>query len=275
MAETTIIYPETSPLALDFYTTGVSGLVIAPVNVVAYVDASGYSTPVSAAAPLPVSISGSGGGDVEVVGNVANGDADTGNPVKVGGKAFAPDTPQTAVDAGDRVNLMSDLNGRPITYLGTCLDAVNDSITNLEKWRVMTAVFSFFDDGGVNPTLKALASGSTILSAEYDNSANLYQWLELKMSCRGTTFTATTFDIWILPSLDGTTYPDASNGAPGTVPANVPDAYFYVRAVSTQQVLSPLRLQVPPSKFKIFVRNTAGAACTNVNSENGMTGYFH
>lgn len=52
---------------------------------------------------------GGGGGPSTVTGNVASGTADSGNPVKVGGKAFsgAP----AAVDAGDRVDQAMTLRG--------------------------------------------------------------------------------------------------------------------------------------------------------------------
>lgn len=46
-------------------------------------------------------------------GNVAADAADVGRPVKIGGVAAAPGTPQTAVSAaGDRVDAAFDLNGR-------------------------------------------------------------------------------------------------------------------------------------------------------------------
>lgn len=56
------------------------------------------------------------GTPTEVVGNIANDAADSGNPVKVGGIAVSSNTSgQTpAVAAGDRVNQAMDLNGRAL-----------------------------------------------------------------------------------------------------------------------------------------------------------------
>ena len=61
--------------------------------------ADGVATDVSETDPMPVA-----------AGNVAHDAADSGNPVKIGGKA-ANSTP-AAVSAGDRVNAWLDLNGR-------------------------------------------------------------------------------------------------------------------------------------------------------------------
>lgn len=55
----------------------------------------------------------------EGVGNIAHDGADSGNPIKVGAKAYANDgtAPQTAVAEGDRVNLIANLEG--IQYVKT------------------------------------------------------------------------------------------------------------------------------------------------------------
>src|SRR3990167_9963171 len=46
-----------------------------------------------------------------VAGDVAHDDADSGNPIKIGGKAVARTSVPTDVAAGDRVNAWFDLNG--------------------------------------------------------------------------------------------------------------------------------------------------------------------
>lgn len=129
MAAVSIVWPETSPVPLYYYELAPGGA-IAPVSAMAYMAAD-LAVPVTAAAPLPVTISGSGGGTTNVQGNVAAGAVNTGNPLGSGAAAYNPDTPLPAVDAGDRQWIMCDLNGRPVTYLGTCLDSVNDSIACL------------------------------------------------------------------------------------------------------------------------------------------------
>ena len=48
-----------------------------------------------------------------VAGDVAHDDADSGNPIKIGGKAVARTSVPTDVAANDRVNLWVDVNGAP------------------------------------------------------------------------------------------------------------------------------------------------------------------
>lgn len=61
-------------------------------------------------------------------GNVAHDAVDSGNPVKIGAYAVSPASLPSDVAAGDRTNIIADLKGRLITYLGTALDSTNDSI---------------------------------------------------------------------------------------------------------------------------------------------------
>lgn len=61
-------------------------------------------------------------------GDVANDAVDSGNPIKIGGKAFSPDAMPSAVASGDRVNANFDLYGRLIVYMGTSLDETNDRV---------------------------------------------------------------------------------------------------------------------------------------------------
>lgn len=65
--------------------------------------------------------------NAQVVGNIPNNSADSGNPLKIGGKASS--AIPTAVTAGNRVDAWFDLNGRLVVALGTKLDSTNDSVT--------------------------------------------------------------------------------------------------------------------------------------------------
>ena len=82
------------------------------------VDGSGFTQPISAASlPLPSGASTSAnqladGHGVAAAGDIAHDAADSGNPVKVGG--VADTTEPTAVADGDRVNFLSDLNGKQV-----------------------------------------------------------------------------------------------------------------------------------------------------------------
>ncbi len=150
------------------------------------------------------------------------------------------------------------------------------SVSVYQKWSTLTASFGIFDDVGVNPTIKNLASGSLQISGVIDNTVNLNQWLDLVLNCKGAgAFTAGgTVSIWILPSLDGTTYED---GSASVTPARAPDDYFFLRAVATAQVLERITIAIPPSKYKLLLRNdtSGGQAFTNVNGDNTLVGYTH
>lgn len=65
-------------------------------------------------------------------GTVAHDAVDSGNPVKVGGKATDPTSMPTAVASGDRVNASYDLYGRLITYNGM-LQAGEDLTKDVTK----------------------------------------------------------------------------------------------------------------------------------------------
>lgn len=146
----------------------------------------------------------------------------------------------------------------------------------ISKWSALSVASDVFSDaGGAVQSIKALANNALKLSAALDNSANLYQVLNLVLKVKGSSaFTASTsIDFWILPSLDGTTYED---GDASTTPARPPDGAFYVRAVATSQILMSTINVIPPSKFKILLRNTAtGQAFTNVDNDNTLSAYFN
>ena len=63
-----------------------------------------------------------------ISGDTAHDAADSGNPVKIGGKAQDPTSLPSAVSVDDRADLMTDLYSRPVVTLGTALDAENDEI---------------------------------------------------------------------------------------------------------------------------------------------------
>lgn len=78
----------------------------------------GTCVPVSASNPLPVSSASAGTGATadQIQGNAASGAADTGNPVKTGGKYNA--SPPTLAD-GQRGDMQLDSNGRLLTLATT------------------------------------------------------------------------------------------------------------------------------------------------------------
>ena len=81
----------------------------------------------SAANPASVTVVG-GSGTTQVVGNVASGAADSGNPVKIGG--VANNAAPTAVTANQRVNAWYDLSGATVTAASTTIIAPADGASS-------------------------------------------------------------------------------------------------------------------------------------------------
>jgi hypothetical protein len=80
---------------------------------------------------VPVFSTSAGTASPYVQGAVAHDAVDAVYPVKVGGYAIDPDTPPSAVASGDVANILTDLRGRTIVYLGSTLDSTNDSVAAL------------------------------------------------------------------------------------------------------------------------------------------------
>ncbi len=164
-----------------------------------------------------------------------------------------------------------------ISLLKGVLSQLQD--TDEDKWQPLSPVFSFFDDAGVNPTLKNLAAGASLLSAEYDNTAGLHKQLHLQANYKTQAAVTLGFngtvDIWVISSLDGAIYEDAANGNPGTTPMRGCCERFLPRPVTTAQVTHMLGVLVPPCKFKLLIQNNCGQAFTNVNNDNSLGGYFN
>lgn len=114
---------------------------------------------------------------------------------------------------------------------------------------------------GAAPGSGTLASAArSALSAEYDNSSNLYSFADFEFS--GSFSVAPTDDyqisLFIIPCLDGSNYADGSDSVEASELLAV--AWASVRSVSTAQrlVFSSAfgeRIELPPCKFKILVRN--------------------
>lgn len=81
----------------------------------------------STANPASVTVVG-GSGTTQVVGNVASGAADSGNPVKIGG--VANNAVPSAVTANQRVNAWYDLSGATVTAASTTVVGPADGASN-------------------------------------------------------------------------------------------------------------------------------------------------
>jgi hypothetical protein len=111
----------------------------------------------------------------------------------------------------------------------------------------------------------ALANGSGILGAEYDNGTNLYDWgvFELNVDFVSAPTAGTTVDLYLIPAPDGTNYDDSTNGASPYAPASAFVGVFPMQATTAAQKI-PLglvfRIPLPPCKFKPYIINRSGQA---------------
>ncbi len=106
--------------------------------------------------------------------------------------------------------------------------------------------------------LNSLANGSnSAASTAVDNSSNLDLYADFLLTVTfGTAPSAgTTCDLYVMPSLDGTTYAD---GGSSVIPAkNLYVGSFYVRNVTTAQVMALNNILIP-QYFKLVIVNNTG-----------------
>ena len=126
--------------------------------------------------------------------------------------------------------------------------------------------------------LNSLANNAAALGTEYDNSSNLYLWATFELNVQfGSSPTAgNTVDLYIIPAPDGTNYDDNTTGASGAAPSTSYVGGFPLRAVTSAQKV-PLgvarRIDLPPTKFKVFVVNGSGQAFPSSGSTVKMVPY--
>ena len=109
--------------------------------------------------------------------------------------------------------------------------------------------------------LDALATSTgKAISAAIDNSTNLdlFDDLELAVDFVSAPTAGTVIELYLLPSIDGSVYPD---GSASILPqASLFVGGFTVRAVTTAQVMSLRGVALPPGLFKYLVQNTTNQA---------------
>lgn len=127
----------------------------------------------------------------------------------------------------------------------------------------------------VSTELNSLANNAAALgSTVFDNATELWPFgqFELTVTFSSAPTANNTIDLYLIPSIDGTNYGDAITGASGSAPSTSYLGSFPLRAVTTLQRV-PLgaggqagRIELPPSKFKIFAINKSGAAMPSSGS---------
>lgn len=102
-----------------------------------------------------------------VTGNIAHDGIDSGNPIKIGGKASSPDALPTAVSALDRVDAAYDLSGRFICYLATALDLANDTVRAISPAVIIrpTITISATPDYSIGDTVGAIITLPSVMES--------------------------------------------------------------------------------------------------------------
>lgn len=112
--------------------------------------------------------------------------------------------------------------------------------------------------------LNSLADGSvTALSSEQDNGTNLDSLADFVLDLASLTISSTSafVSVYIVPTVDGTNYPDWTSGAVANYHGQYHVGPILVKNVTAATARAELtRVPLPPGKFKVAVRNGVGAA---------------
>lgn len=102
----------------------------------------------------------------------------------------------------------------------------------------------------------------TALSGEYDNSTTGYMFMDVEINLASADFTTPggtdmAYEIYVVPSLDGTNYPNTDNTATTTQQEN---NQYFVGSTTLESVNGAVRMvltgvEVPAGKWKMFGRN--------------------
>jgi len=149
---------------------------------------------------------------------------------------------------------------------------------NAIKWKVDTTtkvtVFAGTSTQSANDISNMLTDAAAITASAIENTnGSQYAMFELRVKPQAAP-TAGYFNIWLVRSLNGTDFEDAtghSSVASTVIPGRPADVVIPVRAVSTQQVVVSPPFMIPPQDYKVFVQNKLGTTTSNsTSSENEL-----
>ncbi len=136
-----------------------------------------------------------------------------------------------------------------------------DSINGGYKAEIQTVAF--------NGTRKLNSLASTEwshLSDEIDNSLNGFSFADFKLDLESAAWDGT-LDIYIVPSIDGTTWPDWTGD--GTADIAKQESFFafsFTVSETEAQDVAETDIKLPAGKFKIGIRNNGAVSTTAQNN---------
>lgn len=112
--------------------------------------------------------------------------------------------------------------------------------------------------------LNSLADAATsALGTEIDNTTNLNMMIDFELALASVTISSTTayVVVYIVPTVDGTNYPDWGSSTYANYDAQYAVGTIAVKNVSSAAATAMLTgIPIGPGKFKVAARNMCGAA---------------
>lgn len=125
--------------------------------------------------------------------------------------------------------------------------------------------------------LNALADANvSALSAEIDNTSNKDTFADFQLDLASLTITSTNafVTLFVVPTVDGTNYPDWTSGAVANYHQQYARGSAIVKNVSATTARVDIEeVRLPPGKFKVALRNGTGTALAASGSTLGMRTY--
>lgn len=133
-------------------------------------------------------------------GMVVHDAADKGPPLKIGAYAVNPSSLPSDVAAGDRTNIIADLKGRLITFLGTALDSTNDTVGAVPKASATVGgCDTYFNAALTNTVVSVKASAGNVYQALAYNSGAAYAFIQVFDVASGSVTLGTTTPKYFFP----------------------------------------------------------------------------
>lgn len=124
----------------------------------------------------------------------------SGGSSAVAGTATNPSSLPSDATAGQKVDLIADLKGRLMTYLGTALDSTNDSVGAVPKASATVGgCDTYFNAALTNTVVSVKASAGNVYQALSYNSGAAYAFIQVFDVASGSVTLGTTTPKYVFP----------------------------------------------------------------------------